>query len=723
MRSALVSIVLALAACSSPPAAPVGKSSLSGAAKLGALSDSSGIVVTLAGPTSSSQQIAGSGAFTFSSLLQGSYTVIATAPSTLEGTLAVPVSVPASGQATAATLTFTPEGLAQGSVTVNGASSGNGGILVAALGSSAAAVTDDGGKFSLTLPVGKYTLVATRPGGASGTAQGVLVSYEQSTAVPPIDLETGPSALATSVTGNAFTLGQPPGAGTQVTLLGADGGVTLQAQTGAGGDYTLPEVPPGSYSLAFQAPGGESDAIPDLLVVPGVGGLVVSPALYPLLPFEIPLGRRLLSDPSAFGPLSSPDGQTLLAFGDYDEGSGFGALWAFPVAAGGHGALLATGVSGTATPAVTPDGGHVLFSAPPSPGAPLSLYEVASAGGTPSLLSAEVAGWALASSGGFVVVRTAGQALVSIPLVGGGSPVTLSAGPIRFGPSLSPDGTHLLYEDSTGTLFVAAIDGSSSVNLGSAGPSAAISPDGQKVVFASTGQPPSLLEVGIGGGTPTTIATAASSTFTITPDSARVVYQTSGSLDVTPIAAMSPTVLSPNSYISSLAFSPDGAYVAFVSGDSNAPGPLMLATLATGATATVDQGAQFGEALFAPGGKSLAYLVASSGSAGTLKTVPIPVAGALPTTISTNAAWPAIFSPDGSTLAFLQGSVSIVGADGSTHLGTGTLMTSPVGAPTLTEVNDHVRLGTVVYAGSALASVRDGTPAPYGFQDGLYLMP
>ncbi|HNY22392.1 MAG TPA: carboxypeptidase-like regulatory domain-containing protein, partial [Treponemataceae bacterium] len=106
---------------------------------------------SVAGSTVAAQTITASdGSFTLSDLAAGTYTVYAVSNDSSEGAVARTVTVSADTVATVETLVLTATGTVSGSVTWNGNSSGNGGILVYIAGTGYMAYTDDAGSFKIT---------------------------------------------------------------------------------------------------------------------------------------------------------------------------------------------------------------------------------------------------------------------------------------------------------------------------------------------------------------------------------------------------------------------------------------------------------------------------------------------------------------------------------------------------------------------------------------------
>ncbi|MBS2022035.1 MAG: Ig-like domain-containing protein [Deltaproteobacteria bacterium] len=152
-----------------------GSGSIAGKVKLGDLSDSSGLIVTMLGPVSGTAITDAAGAYGFDNLPVGTYALTVTAASAAPATQTIKVRVETSA-AQAPELDFTPLGSIDGQATL-GHATGNAGIDVHVAGASQGAATDDAGAFVLEgVPAGTVTLLATRAGFQQGHTQ-VQVAY------------------------------------------------------------------------------------------------------------------------------------------------------------------------------------------------------------------------------------------------------------------------------------------------------------------------------------------------------------------------------------------------------------------------------------------------------------------------------------------------------------------------------------------------------------------
>jgi hypothetical protein len=217
----------------------------------------------------------GSGAFSFTNLSPGNYSVQYTAPSG-EALQSGPANA-ATGLTAALTLAagqtlaLTAETLAPlpatltGSVTYAGA--GQAGVTVTLLnaaGSSVATTTSDaGGAFGFSgLAAGAYRVQYTAPSGevlqsgpanaATGVTAAVTLAAGQTLALAAETLAPAPATLTGSV-----TYGGAGQAGVVVTLLTSAGGTVASTATDGTGAFAFTNLAAGSYQVAYTAPSGE----------------------------------------------------------------------------------------------------------------------------------------------------------------------------------------------------------------------------------------------------------------------------------------------------------------------------------------------------------------------------------------------------------------------------------------------------------------------------------
>jgi hypothetical protein len=136
------------------------------------------------------------GAYTLTSLAAGTYTVYASSQNSLEKAVTTSVAVTAGKTVSASDLTLTPTGSIAGIANINGATSGNLGIVVYIAGTSYAAMTDATGAYTITgVPVGTgYTLVASLANYGSATTT-VAVTAGAATTAATLSLGTQPDLL------------------------------------------------------------------------------------------------------------------------------------------------------------------------------------------------------------------------------------------------------------------------------------------------------------------------------------------------------------------------------------------------------------------------------------------------------------------------------------------------------------------------------------------------
>ncbi len=153
-----------------------------------------------------------SGAYALTGLAAGTYTVYASSRDSLEKAVATGVTVEAGKDVTASDLQLTPTGQISGTATLNGAVSGNLGIVVYIAGTSYAALSDNAGAFTISsVPVGTYTVYASMQGYNSAN-------------VPNISVTAGNTA-------NAGTLNLTVAGAYGLTVVCPGGGITSPAGT------------------------------------------------------------------------------------------------------------------------------------------------------------------------------------------------------------------------------------------------------------------------------------------------------------------------------------------------------------------------------------------------------------------------------------------------------------------------------------------------------------
>jgi hypothetical protein len=183
---------------------------IAGRALFSGVSDNSGIVITaevtsrnieaqVALLRSSESELAAqgvtdsSGAFILSGIPPGTYTVYASSRNSLEKAVVTSVEVVAGERALAGDLSLTPVGDIAGKATLDGAASGNIGIMVYLAGTSWSAMTTDSGSYIISgVPIGTaYQLVAVSlvTAGYQTATAGVDVTTLGSNAAPVLALQ------------------------------------------------------------------------------------------------------------------------------------------------------------------------------------------------------------------------------------------------------------------------------------------------------------------------------------------------------------------------------------------------------------------------------------------------------------------------------------------------------------------------------------------------------
>lgn len=318
MRKNLIGIALfvTMVACggSDETSSPPPTYALTGFATLSGQPSSGGLVVTLIGPSTAATVTAADGAYDFAGLRDGTYAVTATAGSTLERVRTVAVQVEGA-DASADPIAFTPVGILAGRVTL-GAATGNAGISVIVAGTSAAGMTDDAGDYVIAdVPAGSHDVVATLPGYAAGLAPAVDVPFGTTGSVPDLVLSPGGTA---AIRGSAFLAGGGAAAGATVTVDGTAFATTVADD----GSFELTGMPDGAYTVTIDA-GDYGDRIPGVIAVAGGSGYLLDGSLYPMLPIDLPRGRRLASEYAGDGWSVAPGGGAVALAVDKALGGAF----------------------------------------------------------------------------------------------------------------------------------------------------------------------------------------------------------------------------------------------------------------------------------------------------------------------------------------------------------------------------------------------------------------
>jgi hypothetical protein len=139
------------------------------------------------------------GAYTFTEVAAGTYTIYATSQNSTEKAVTTNVTVEAGRAVTAADLKLTAAGSLTGTVTVNGNSTGNTGVLVFIFGTSYMAMTNDSGVFTISdVPAGSGYQVVAMKGSFTGILGTYTVTGGETTQIDAQDLtitETGEDGI------------------------------------------------------------------------------------------------------------------------------------------------------------------------------------------------------------------------------------------------------------------------------------------------------------------------------------------------------------------------------------------------------------------------------------------------------------------------------------------------------------------------------------------------
>ena len=708
---------------------------IDGKVVLDGLADARGVTVTLIGPTPSAAVTASDGAYAFSGLADGTYTVTAAAPSTAEQTRTSTFDLVGGENLTVPPLTFTPLGILVGRATLAGSTTGNSGILVFAAGTSTAAFTTDAGDYVLPgLRAGVYTVQAVKNGFDLAEALNQTVAYDEQRDVSDLNLTPSPSTASTTVSGVATLLGLASSGGTTVTV-GSTGSTTT---TLGDGSYSVSGVPQGVYPVTF-ANGAYQEQIPTVLAMAPGNGYVVDGALYPLQPIEIPRARRLMSSSSAWPLQVTAGGSKVLFETDY---AGNGAtLWVGAVA-GGTPVKVGTNAYNYSAK-LTPDGSTLYFLADLVSGATSYgvLHEATTATGFDMTVASGVERFDASPDGNFVVyqlidgtvqLRTSAGTTTTLPNVtawcgfspdsqtvlvtgsGGLQAVSTADGTRTTIASSgcgtwSPDGQYILFVDGMGLQRVASAGGPVSlINAGPKNGGISFSPDGSRFVFFDSNVSPTALKTAlVSTGGATSIASGSFPHYRFAPDSQHFVFMLAdGTLQSWSSSAGTVTLGAATPNDDDFRISPDSSRVLFQYNKELFVVPIVGGT-PTSLGAVVDSG-DVGPPEFDFTGDSAAAVFLRG-----LDVLVEPLTGGATTLIGSNVQRRQHgLSPDGAKVWLLTDSTA-----------TGTLQVGYVsGAPPITLLR-HVStntLGIFWAANDSLLAVRIQSATPYRFQDGLY---
>jgi hypothetical protein len=247
----------------------------------------SGLIVTALGPASDQATTDKDGQYSFAHASTGRYAISVTVHDTLESSRTVEAMI---GPGLALPdLRFTAVGALRGRALRGGDTSGDAGILVTVDGTSATAVTDDGGNYQIDrVPVGTVDLTAQADGFSPGHATGQIIHWGQITDAPDIDLviAKGPTHLR----GIALMYGASDHSGTRVVVKSTG----LSTTTDSKGNWSIDDLPEGTYALHFTN-GPFDETVPAVQTTVGGEGLIVDGGVYPLpsAPLTIYRGKRI----------------------------------------------------------------------------------------------------------------------------------------------------------------------------------------------------------------------------------------------------------------------------------------------------------------------------------------------------------------------------------------------------------------------------------------------
>jgi hypothetical protein len=227
------------------------------------------------------------GSYSFGPVILGDYTVSASVPSTAESILDAPIHV-TFGMNAAPDLLFTALGGIDGMVTLSGGDA-VASAAVWAQGTNRGVLTDGAGAFELpVLPVGTYTLSASRAGSQT-SATLVDVSYATTTSA---SLVLSPSDPGQAETGRLSGYASVLGLGRRDGITVSVDATSLSTVTAADGSWTIPGVPDGVWSLTLTYD-VRVEHVPAALALPGSDGFLLDGVLYPIGEIELQNARRL----------------------------------------------------------------------------------------------------------------------------------------------------------------------------------------------------------------------------------------------------------------------------------------------------------------------------------------------------------------------------------------------------------------------------------------------
>ena len=295
-----------------------------------AAADGSGATLTLAGPTNATATADAAGAYSFSTLPDGSYTVT---PSKTGFTFSpASRSVTISGASVAAT-DFTAAAISTFAVsgTVSPAASGSGAILTLSGGASQTVAADAAGSYSFSgLANGSYTVTPSKSGFTFTPASQTVTLIDGN--VLAVNFTAQPVIITGVITPAAS------GAGTTVTLTGA---ATATATADTAGGFTFSALPNGTYAVTPTKSGTTFTPASRSVVISG--GVSVSAVDF--------TANVTFSVSGTVNPAASASGTTLALSGGGTVTANASGTYTFTAVANGSYTVTPTKAGFTFTPA------------------------------------------------------------------------------------------------------------------------------------------------------------------------------------------------------------------------------------------------------------------------------------------------------------------------------------------------------------------------------------
>lgn len=167
-------------------------------------------------------------------------------------------------------LKLSKTGEISGTVTLEGAPTGNLGIMVFIPGTSYLAITDDAGNYVISwVPAGTHDVAAIKDGYCAQTVDGIEVVKDQTTAAPAMYLSV--CSATGDITGFAYLSGQTDHSGIVVEALNT----AVTGLTVSDGSWTITGLDVGVYQVRFSKAGYNPVIVNNVLSVEGVGAFIV----------------------------------------------------------------------------------------------------------------------------------------------------------------------------------------------------------------------------------------------------------------------------------------------------------------------------------------------------------------------------------------------------------------------------------------------------------------